>query len=100
MLYAGRLVRAVTREAVGASAEVPTASLRLLSQVEELGPVGIAASAVAGRCGQPAVASGAWSVCQGGGATRRATRPEARSSLVPFTDEGRWVFEQARRERA
>ena len=66
MLYAGRLVRAVTREAVGASTEVPTASLRLLSQVDELGPVGIGALAVADRCSQPTMSAGVRYLCQRG----------------------------------
>jgi DNA-binding MarR family transcriptional regulator len=100
MLYAGRLVRAVTREAVGASTEVPTASLRLLSQVEELGPVGIGALAVADRCSQPTMSAGVRSLCERGWATKRVSPQDARSSLVTLTDEGRRVLEQARRERA
>jgi DNA-binding MarR family transcriptional regulator len=100
MLYAGRLVRAVTREAVGASTEVPTASLRLLSQVEELGPVGIGALAVADRCSQPTMSAGVRSLCERGWATKQTNPQDARSSLVTLTDEGRRVLEQARRERA
>jgi DNA-binding MarR family transcriptional regulator len=100
MLYAGRLVRAVTRQAVGTSTEVPTASLRLLSQVEELGPVGIGALAVADRCSQPTMSAGVRSLCDRGWATKQANPQDARSSLVSLTDEGRRVLEQARRERA
>ena len=100
MLYAGRLVRAVTRQAVGTSTEVPTASLRLLSQVDELGPVGIGALAVADRCSQPTMSAGVRHLCQRGWATKRANPQDARSTLVTLTDEGRRVLEQARRERA
>jgi DNA-binding MarR family transcriptional regulator len=100
MLYAGRLVRAVTRQAVGTSTEVPTASLRLLSQVDELGPVGIGALAVADRCSQPTMSAGVRSLCDRGWATKQANPQDARSSLVSLTDEGRKVLEQARRERA
>jgi DNA-binding MarR family transcriptional regulator len=100
MLYAGRLVRAVTRQAVGTSTEVPTASLRLLSQVEELGPVGIGALAVADRCSQPTMSAGVRYLCQRGWAAKQANPADARSTLVTLTDEGRRVLEQARRERA
>jgi DNA-binding MarR family transcriptional regulator len=100
MLYAGRLVRAVTRQAVGTSTEIPTASLRLLSQVDELGPVGIGALAVADRCSQPTMSAGVRYLCQRGWAAKQANPADARSTLVTLTDEGRRVLEQARRERA
>ena len=100
ILYAGRLVRAVTREAVGRSAEVPTASLRLLSQIDELGPVGIGALAVADRCSQPTMSAGVASLCNRGWATKQANPRDARSTLVRLTPEGRTVLDQARRERA
>jgi DNA-binding MarR family transcriptional regulator len=99
MLYTGRLVRAVTRQAVGTSTEVPTASLRLLSQIDELGPVGIGALAVADRCSQPTMSAGVRSLCRRGWAVKAPNPQDARSTLVTLTDEGRSVLEQARRER-
>ena len=50
VLNAGRFVRAVTRRT---STDVPTATLRLLSQLDELGPLTISALARADRCSQP-----------------------------------------------
>src|SRR3954471_17599505 len=100
ILHAGRLVRAVTRQAVGTSTEVPTASLRLLSQIDELGPVGIGALAVADRCSQPTMSAGVASLCTRGWATKEADSRDARATLVRLTREGRTVLDQARRERA
>jgi DNA-binding MarR family transcriptional regulator len=100
MLYAGRLVRAVTRQAVGTSTEVPTASLRLLSQIDELGPVGIGVLAVADRCSQPTMSAGVRYLCRRGWAAKQTNPQDARSTLVTLTEEGRRVLEQARRERA
>lgn len=100
VLYTGRLVRTVTRESVGASVGVPTASLRLLSQVDELGPVTIGALATADRCSQPTMSAGVASLCDRGWAAKQPHPTDARSSLVSLTVAGRAVLEQARRERA
>ena len=48
----------MTRQSVGLSTTVPTASLRLLSQVDELGPLTIGALATADRCSQPTMSAG------------------------------------------
>jgi DNA-binding MarR family transcriptional regulator len=100
VLYTGRLVRAVTRASVGLSTEVPTASLRLLSQVDELGPVTIGALAAADRCSQPTMSAGVAALCERGWAAKTPNPQDARSSLVTLTDAGRSVLVQARRERA
>ena len=96
----GRLVRAVTRHATGLSTAVPTASLRLLSQVDELGPVTIGALAAADRCSQPTMSAGVQALCERGWATKAPNPADARSSLVTLTPSGRTVLTEARRERA
>ena len=97
VLYTGRLVRAVTRHS---STDVPTASLRLLSQVDELGPVTLGALARADRCSQPTMSAGVQVRCDRGWAVKRPNPADARSSLVSLTDGGRTVLAEARRERA
>jgi DNA-binding MarR family transcriptional regulator len=100
VLHLGRLTRAITRQSEGLSTSVPTASLRLLSQVDELGPVGIGALARADRCSQPTMSAGVAVLVERGWATKRPHPQDARSSLVALTAKGRAVLAQARRERA
>ena len=100
VLYLGRLTRAITRQSQGLSTSVATASLRLLSQVDELEPVGIGALARADRCSQPTMSAGVASLVERGWATKTPHPQDARSSLVALTDQGRAVLAQARRERA
>ena len=97
VLYTGRLMRAVTRHT---STDVPTASLRLLSQVDELGPVTVGALARADRCSQPTMSGGVQVLCDRGWAAKRPNPADARSSLVSLTAPGRTVLAEARRERA
>jgi DNA-binding MarR family transcriptional regulator len=97
VLYTGRFVRAITRST---STGVPTASLRLLSQVEELGPVTIGALATADRCSQPTMSAGVQALCDRGWAVKAPHPGDARSSLVRLTGPGRSVLGEARRERA
>ena len=98
VLYTGRLVRAdhpAGDRAVAPS--VPTASLRLLSQVDELGPghhrrAGhrgplLAADDVAPACRRS---------CERGWAAKQPNPADARSSLVTLTDAGRTVLGEAR----
>lgn len=100
VLYTGRLVRAVTRRSAGRSPDVPTASLRLLSQVDELGPVTIGALAAADRCSQPTMSAGVQALCERGWAAKTPNPEDARSSLVTLTEAGRSVLTEARRARA
>jgi DNA-binding MarR family transcriptional regulator len=100
VLYLGRLTRAITRRSEGLSTSVPTASLRLLSQVDELEPIGIGALARADRCSQPTMSVGVATLVGRGWATKRPHPQDARSSLVALTSKGRAVLAQARRERA
>jgi DNA-binding MarR family transcriptional regulator len=100
VLYTGRLVRAVTRQSAGLAVDVPTAQLRLLSQVDELGPVTIGALAAADRCSQPTMSAGVQALCERGWADKSPNPADARSSLVTLTPAGRTVLTEARRERA
>jgi DNA-binding MarR family transcriptional regulator len=100
VLYLGRLTRAITRQSVGLSNSVPTASLRLLSQIDELEPVTVGALARADRCSQPTMSGGVAALVGRGWATKTPHPRDARSSLVALTAEGRAVLTQARRERA
>jgi DNA-binding MarR family transcriptional regulator len=100
VLYAGRLVRAVTRQSAALAVDVPTAQLRLLSQVDEIGPVAIGALAAADRCSQPTMSAGVQVLCERGWAVKAPNPADARSSLVSLTDAGRTVLTEARRKRA
>ena len=100
VLYTGRLVRAITRKSAGLAVDVPTAQLRLLSQVDELGPVTIGALAAADRCSQPTMSAGVQALCERGWAAKSPNPADARSSLVTLTPAGRTVLAEARRERA
>jgi DNA-binding MarR family transcriptional regulator len=104
VLHTGRLVRAVSRDTSrtpgSVASDVPTASLRLLSVIEELAPVTNGALAVADRCSQPTMSAGVGSLCDRGWATKQRNPEDARSSLVALTEAGRTVLSEARRERA
>jgi DNA-binding MarR family transcriptional regulator len=97
VLNAGRFVRAVTRRT---STDVPTATLRLLSQLDELGPITIGALARADRCSQPTMSAAVQNLCDRGWGAKTPNPADARSSLVELTDAGKAVLQQARRERA
>jgi DNA-binding MarR family transcriptional regulator len=96
----GRLNRAITRSAVGLSSGVAAASLRLLSQLDELGPVPVGALAAADHCSQPTMTAGVAALVERGWAAKEPNPADARSSLVRLTDPGRAALAQARRERA
>jgi DNA-binding MarR family transcriptional regulator len=100
VLCLGRLTRTITRESVGLSTSVAAASLRLLSQIDELEPVSIGALAVADHCSQPTMSAGISGLVESGWATKRPNPADARSHLVTLTGDGRRVLRQARRERA
>ena len=97
VVYAGRLVRAVSRRS---SQELPAASLRLLSQVDELGPVTIGHLAAADRCTQPTMSNAVHHLVDKGWLDKRPNPSDARSSLVELTREGRAVLAAARRGNA
>ncbi len=97
VIYAGRLVRAVTRYT---NQELPAATLRLLSQIDELGPSTIGHLAEADRCRQPTMSNAVQNLVDKGWAHKRPNPADARSSLVDLTGSGRAVLTEARRRNA
>jgi len=97
VLYTGRLTRALSRSTV---TEVPTATLRLLSQLDELEPVTIGALAAADNTSQPTMSAGVQNLVDKGWATKTPNPADARSSLVRLTDAGRTELTTARHARA
>ena len=92
--YAGRLGRAVSRVA---APDLPAATLRLLAQLDELGPSGISRLAKADRCSQPTMSAAVQHLVEKGWATKTANPEDARSSLVQLSEAGRGVLDDARR---
>lgn len=92
--HAARLGRAVSR---AATPDVPAATLRLLSLLDELGSVGVSQLAAADRCSQPTMSAAVQHLTERGWATKRANPHDARSALVDLTDTGRDVLHDARR---
>jgi DNA-binding MarR family transcriptional regulator len=97
VIYAGRLVRAVTRRT---NQELPAATLRLLSQIDELGPSTIGHLAEADRCRQPTMSNAVQNLVDKGWAHKQPNPHDARSSLVDLTEAGRTVLSEARRRNA
>lgn len=89
--YAARLVRAVRR-----AVEHPT-GIRVLSLLDEHGPLGVSALASADRCSQPTMSGTVTSLVDAGLVTKTANPDDARSSLVALTDAGRTELARVRR---
>jgi len=92
--YAARLGRAVSRRT---TSDYPAATMRLLSQIDELGPVGISSLAEADRCTQPTMSGAVQKLVDKGWATKSPHPADARATLVALTDDGRSVLAEARR---
>lgn len=97
VLYTGRLIRALSRST---ARNVPNATLRLLSQLDELAPATIGALAAADNTSQPTMSAGVQNLVDKGWATKTPNPADARSSLVRLTDAGRAELEAARHARA
>jgi DNA-binding MarR family transcriptional regulator len=97
VVYAGRLVRAVSRRV---AYDAPAATLRLLSQVEELGPVTVGDLARADRCSQPTMTNAVHNLTAKGWARKDPNPHDARSSFVTISDDGRQVLATSRRRYA
>lgn len=97
VIYAGRLVRAVSRYT---NQELPAATLRLLSQIDELGPSTIGHLAEADRCRQPTMSNAVQNLVDKGWARKQANPDDARSCLVDLTAAGRAVLAEARQRNA
>src|SRR5438309_1202003 len=90
VMYAARLVRVIGRAAAVDSPVAQTAvTLRLLSQLDELGPVSITELARADRTTQPTISNAVRALEDRGLVTRTANAQDARSSTLALTDAGR-----------
>ncbi|MGH3414122.1 MAG: MarR family winged helix-turn-helix transcriptional regulator [Marmoricola sp.] len=92
MVYAARLVRAVRR------AVAQPAGIRVLSLLDEHGPLGITALAEADRCSQPTMSGTVNALVGRGWVTKRPHPDDARASLVLLTPAGDEALARIRRE--
>jgi DNA-binding MarR family transcriptional regulator len=96
VVLSARLVREVRRNSV----DLPAASTRLMSLLDELGPSTVGTLAQADRCSQPTM-TGLVNGLVDKGWLRRDPHPEdARSSIVSMTEEGVEVLAGVRRRNA
>lgn len=91
VMYAARLVRVVRR-----SHEL-AAGMRVLSILDELGPLGISQLAAADRCSQPTMSAAVAQLAGKGLATKEPHPNDARASVVALTDAGRAELDRVRR---
>jgi DNA-binding MarR family transcriptional regulator len=91
VVYAARLVRAVRR-----LHEQPT-GVRVLSLLDELGPMSVTALARADRCSQPTMSLTVARLLESGDVDKQADPRDARASTVTLTAAGRRTLTEARR---
>ena len=96
VVLVARLVREVRRN----NTEVPAASTRLMSLLDELGPSTVGALAQADRCSQPTMTGLVNGLAEKGWVQRTPHPDDARSSLVTMTAEGETVLASVRRTNA
>ncbi len=85
VVLSARLVREVRRN----TSDLPAASTRLMSLLDELGPSTVGALALADRCSQPTMTGIVNGLVQKGWVQRAPHPDDARASLVSMTAEGR-----------
>ncbi len=90
-VYAARLVRLVRRE------HAPSAGTRVLSILDETGPLGITALAQTDRCSQPTMTGQVQQLVDQGWVTKEPHPADARATLVALTDDGRAELRRIRR---
>jgi DNA-binding MarR family transcriptional regulator len=96
VVLSARLVREVRRN----TADLPTASTRLMSLLDELGPSTVGALAQADRCSQPTMTGIVNGLVAKRSVERHPNPDDARSSLVSMTAEGRRKLAAVRRGNA
>ncbi len=96
VVLSARLVREVRRH----TADIPAASTRLLSLLDELGPSTVSVLTAADRCSQPTMTGLVNGLVEKGWLQRTPHPGDARSSLVSMTDLGRQQLEDVRRRNA
>lgn len=83
VVYAGRFIRRVRRE-IGVSA-----AYRVLSMLDEVGPVGVSQLAVADGTSQPTMSAQIAALVADGLVSKQPHPSDARASVVTLTDLGR-----------
>jgi DNA-binding MarR family transcriptional regulator len=96
VVLSARLVREVRRNSV----DLPAASTRMLSLIDELGPSPVGALAQADRCSQPTMTGLVNGLVEKGWVQREPHPDDARSALVTMTPEGRRKLTAVRRRNA
>ena len=89
-VYAARLVRLVRRS------HAPSAGVRVLSILDELGPQSVTALAQADRCSQPTMTGQVAQLADQGWVAKAPNPADARSSLVTLTEAGRAELRRVR----
>lgn len=92
VVQAARLVRAVRRR-VG-----QPAGIRILSLLDELGPLGVTALAEADRSSQPTISGAVRQLVELGWVAKEPDLNDARRSVVQLTSKGRRRLADARRD--
>ena len=89
-LYAARLVRLLRRE-------LPQpVGMRVLSILDESGPLGVTQLAVIDQCSQPTMSGTIQGLVERGWVSKEPDPADARSTLVSLTPEGRSTLTRAR----
>ena len=96
VVLSARLVREVRRN----NTDLPAASTRLMSLLDELGPSTVSALTAADRCSQPTMTGLVNGLAEKGWVRREPHPDDARSSLVTMTEEGRQKLAAVRRRNA
>jgi DNA-binding MarR family transcriptional regulator len=96
VVLSARLVREVRRNSV----DLPAASTRLMSLLDELGPSTVSALAQADRCSQPTMTGLVNGLADKGWVQRVPHPDDARASLVSMTPDGRRKLTTVRRRNA
>jgi DNA-binding MarR family transcriptional regulator len=91
VVYAARLTRAVRREL-----ELP-AGTRIISLLDEHGPLGITQLAAVDRCSQPTMSAAVSQLAARGWVTKEPNPKDARGSVVTVTAAGRDELARVRR---
>ena len=89
-LYAARLVRLLRRE----RSQPP--GMRVLSILDEAGPLGIGQLAVVDQCSQPTMSGTVASLVERGWVSKDPDPADARATLITLTRAGRAVLAEAR----
>jgi DNA-binding MarR family transcriptional regulator len=97
VVYAARVTRALRQ---GIDPQIPAAGMRVLSLLDEHGPVGVTRLAELDRCSQPTMSGAVRALEQRGWVTKSPRPDDARATVVEATDAGRAALADVRRHHA